>query len=478
LLESKHNSENLNEKGSLSLIEYTHKVDNIYNYEWSNFHNIEQFGSYIINSNKFPILEFVYRWSNDFQGIPRIQNFVNDHKILFKESYIKSNSVIISVVARPLLSILHEEFWQGLMESYFKLFHPICTLFSLVDFDPKTAPESLLSAIYFGGFITSANRSEEIRSYMNCYAIANIRKILFRVNLSSAKALGIYSFAFYINGNSKLSRVCLSHFARMNHALGITVDRKNLPLLDQYNRKIVCNNMSIYYYWAKLGPSSYEVACEDKKSEIDIYDPKYQCPNLSLNLCSDEYICAIYSVFCTQFAKLSDFSSHTNSKFCKYEINRIKNEIESIIIKANEIYNDAKVTLQSLINLKPEYKSNTLIFLEMIKSPYIVSILSIYSKMLEVSKHRYLTLIKDILDKSAELWGLLSSNSDFIYIYGWSTYTVAFHLIQVYPHCSKEQKKVVVTILDSMISLYYKEGLSCNSTNFLILYTQFNLIKR
>jgi hypothetical protein len=476
-LESKYNSENLKEKGSLSLIKYTHKADNIYNYEWSNFHNIEQFGSYIINSKKFPIQEFIFRWSNDFQGIPRIQNFMNDHKNASKESYIEPRSVIISVIARPLLSILQEEFWRGLMESYFKFFHPVCILFSLVNFDPKTAPESLLSAIYFAGFITSANRSEDIRLYMNSYAIANIRKMLFQVNISSAKALGIYSFAFYLNGNSKLSRVCLSHFARMNHALGITVDRKNLPLLDQYNRKIVCNNMESYYYWAKLGPSSHEVACEDEESEIDIYDPKYQYPNSSLNLSSDEYLCTVYSVFCTQFAKLSEFINQTNSKFCKYETKRIKNEIEAILINANENYNDAKVTLESLIDLKPEYKCNTSIFLEMMKAPYIVGILCIYSKMLEVSQYRYSASIKDILDKSTELWDLLSSNSDFIYIYGWITYTLAFHLIQVYPYCSKKQKKVVVSILDSIINLYYKEGFNCNSTNFLILYTQFNLIK-
>ncbi|KXN66011.1 hypothetical protein CONCODRAFT_12238 [Conidiobolus coronatus NRRL 28638] len=342
LLESEYSSKNLKEKGSLSLIKYTHKADNIYNYEWSNFQNIEQFGHYIINSKKFPILEFIYRWSGDLQSIPKIQSFMSDDKNEPKEIYSKPRPMLISVIARPLLSILQEAFWRGLIESYFKFFHPICTLFSLVNFDLKSAPEPLLSAIYFAGFITSLNRSEEIKSYMHSYAIINIKKILFRVNLSNAQALGIYSFAFYINGNSKLSRVCLSHFARMNHNLGLTINRKNLPLIDQYNSKIVYNNMRLYYSWAKLGPSSYEVTCEDEEAGLDIYDPKYQYPNSSLNLYNNEYLSTLYSVFCTRLAKLNNFLTAINSKFCKYKGKMIENEIESLSTKAEKIYKDAK----------------------------------------------------------------------------------------------------------------------------------------
>ncbi|KXN64549.1 hypothetical protein CONCODRAFT_80949 [Conidiobolus coronatus NRRL 28638] len=41
-IESKYTSKNLNDKRRISLIQYTHKVDNIHNYEWSNFQKIEQ----------------------------------------------------------------------------------------------------------------------------------------------------------------------------------------------------------------------------------------------------------------------------------------------------------------------------------------------------------------------------------------------------------------------------------------------------
>ncbi|KXN66010.1 hypothetical protein CONCODRAFT_12237 [Conidiobolus coronatus NRRL 28638] len=337
------------------------------------------------------------------------------------------------------------------MESYFKFFHPTRTLFSLADFDPKSAPESLLSAIYFAGFISSPSRSEEIISYMHSYAIANIKKILFRVSLSSAQALSIYSFAFYLNGNSKLSRVCLSHFARMNHILGLTVNRKNLPLLDQYNRKILCNYMRLYYGWTKLGPSSYEVTCEVEETGLDIYDPKYQYLNPSLNLYNNEYLSTLYSVFCTQLAKLTNFHTAINLKFCNYESKMIEKEIESLGIKAKKIYMNAKVTLESLSDLVPEYKYETSIYLEMIKGPYILLNLCINSKILELSNYRNLDKVKDIINNCIDGWELFSNNSSLDELYSWGPHIVAFNLIQIYPYCSKSQKNIVIFILKSII---------------------------
>jgi hypothetical protein len=477
LVESKYSSDRLNDKGSLSLIKYTHQVDNIFNYEWSNFQKVEEFGSYIINSNLFPITEYIYRWGDDLQNIPRIRSFTRDCKKKPNESYSKPKSQLISAIARPLLLITQKSFWTGLMESYFKFLHPSCTLFSLVNFEPSTTPESLLSAIYYAGFIIQPNRPNEIGTYMHAYAITNIKKILLSVKISSSQALGLYSYALYINGNSSLSRVCLSHFARMNHALGIGVSRKNLSIIDQYNRKLIYRNVRLYYVWAKLGPSSYKVVYdENEDKDLDIYEPKFQIPNSSLNLYNNEYLSTLYSVFCTQFAKLSNFNIAVNSTFCNHESKNTKQEIELLNIRANEIYNDAKVTMESLINLAPKYKSQTSIQLNLIKAPYIGCILCIYTKMLEISKSCDFSITKVILDNCIELWNLISSNKIFISKWSWAPYLVGFHLIKAYPHCSKTQKKSALFILKSIIQLFYKEGYNLNTMNFIILKTQFDLI--
>jgi hypothetical protein len=401
---------------------------------------------------------------------------MKDHKNKSKKSSSMSKPKLISIIARPLLLILQEEFWAGLMKAYFIYFHPSCTLFSLSSFNPKIASESLLSAIYFAGFIVQPKFPDEVITYMHAYAINNIKKTLFRVNIRSAQALGIYSYAYYINGNYPLHRVCMSHFGRMCYALGININQNNLPKSDQVNIRLVNNNIKLYYDWAKLGPSLRDVASEDDEIDLDVYEPKYQFPDPGLNLCNSEYERNLYSVFCSEFAKLMSLSIIINSKFCKPGSSRLINEINDLNEKTNKVYNEAKLTLQSVINLAPEYKIQTSVYLEMIKAPFIVSILCIYSKMLETSGYNDLGLVKILLDKGIELWKLISSNSTFTDIWSWGPYIVAFHLIQVYPYCSKKQKQTVLFILKSIINMYYKESYNFNSMNFLILQTQFDLI--
>ncbi|KXN68266.1 hypothetical protein CONCODRAFT_9495 [Conidiobolus coronatus NRRL 28638] len=474
-IEFKSSSDSLKDKQSLSLAQYIHKCDNIHSYEWSNFQNIEQFGSFFISSNQFPLLEFIYRWGDDLQSIPKIQSFMSFHKNESKECY-RSKFQLISVIARPLLLILQETFWTGLMWSYLKYVHPFRPLFNLVNFDPKSASKSLLSAIYFAGFITQTNHSIEIYSYMQGYAMCNIKKMLFKINLSNAQALGIYAHAFYLNGNYSLSRVCLSHFGRMCNALGTGINRKKLHILDQHNRKLVHNIVKLYYNWEKLGRPPYGLASQEDEFDLDIYEPKYQLPNSNLNLCNNDYEGAAYSVFCCQFTKISNFTVVVNSKFCQHDSNIIKMEIESLSSKANEIYNNTILTLEPMINLIPEYKNRITEYLNLVKCSFIVCMLCIHSKMLESSENSNLGIIQNILDKGIELWELMSSNKYLIDIWSFGPFIAGFHLIQIYPLCANNQKEKVLYILKSIIQLYYREGYNINSMNFLLLQTQLKLI--
>ncbi|KXN71035.1 hypothetical protein CONCODRAFT_6342 [Conidiobolus coronatus NRRL 28638] len=356
-IEYKLNSDSLIDKGSLSLIKYTHKADNIHNYEWTNFQNIGQFGSFIINSNRFPIMEYIYNLDNDLQNIPRIQSFMKGHINEYNENIYRHKSQSISAIARPLLLILQEDFWGGLMKLYFKYLHPARPILNLANFDPKTASEHLLSAIYFAGSVIQSNLSNEITSYMHNYAIFSIKKILFKINLSCAQAIEIYSYAFYLNGNHSLSRACLSHFGRMCHALGINIDRKNIPILDQSNREHVYNIVKLYCNLIKLEAIPRGLVSQDDEFDLDVYEPKHHYPNSCLKLFNSDFESTIYSVFCCQFAKISNFSVAINSKFCKYESKTIEKKIEALNRKTIKVYNDAKLALESLINKSPEYKN-------------------------------------------------------------------------------------------------------------------------
>ncbi|KXN64987.1 hypothetical protein CONCODRAFT_13591 [Conidiobolus coronatus NRRL 28638] len=404
-IDPNYSSNSLDDNSGLSIIQYTHKADNIHSYKWSNFQKIEEFGNCNIDYIQFPIIEFIYRLGDDLQSIPRIGRFIKDHKNRAKKDYTKLKPNHISDIASPLLLVLQKSFWRGLMESYFKFVHPDIILFSIVDFDPKTASEFLLSAIYFAGFVIQPDFPEEVVSYMHAYATNNIKKILLSVKLSNAQALGLYSYAFYLNGNTSLSRVCLSHLARVSHTLGICITRKSLPMLNQYNRKLISNNMRLYYNWAKMGPSSYELDSEDEEDDLDIYESKYQFPNSSLNFCSNKHEGALYSIYCSQFAKLKNLNINIISKFCKFDSKRIKIEIEGLNNKVNDVYKYAKLSLESVVSLAPEYESQ--------------------NKKLEISKGTEYSITQVILDKGIELWELISSNTTFNDIWSWGPYTKA-----------------------------------------------------
>jgi hypothetical protein len=392
------------------------------------------------------------------------------------EIHSKSKSKFSPIIARPLLLILQETFWRSLMESYFKYFHPFRPLFNLVNFNLKTASDSLLSAIYFGGFVTLPNTSDELRSYMKAYATTNIKKMLFNVNLSSAQALCIYSHAFYLLGDYSLSRACCFHFGRMGYALGVNINRKSLAILDQYNRKLVYNTMKLYYNWTKLEISQYSLSSKEDEFDLDIYDPAYHLPNSSLNLHNNDYESVAYSIYCCAFTKLSNFSVAINSKLCKYEVETINEEIDKFNRTANEVYNDAKLTLEALIDISAEYKNQILTYLVMIKLTYIICKLCINSKQFEISKNRNLSIIQDILESGTELYEIISNNKYIIDVWSWGLYIAPFYLIQIYPHCTKNQKKTVDFILRSTVDMCHNEGFNCKPVNLLILDSQFKLI--
>ncbi|KXN65539.1 hypothetical protein CONCODRAFT_12846 [Conidiobolus coronatus NRRL 28638] len=468
------NKSNLNDTCSLSLIQYSHKCNNIHSYEWSNFQKIEQIGDFIINSGQFTILEFIFRWGEDLQSIPRIQSIICEHKSQFKESYNNTKSKDDFVLAGPILLILQDNFWAGLMESYFKYFHPTYMLFSLVDFDPKTASESLLSAIYFAGYIIQPNHSKEVFSYMKTYAICNIKRIQFTVNLSSAQALAIYCFAFALNGDASLSRVCLSHFGRICDALGISSNRKNTSNLAQYNRKLLYNYKKIYYNWTKLEPSKHDLLFEEDGADLNIYEFKYQLPNFDLNFGNISYERTLYPIFSCQFAKLVILVIEIYTKLGSYDSIKNRKEIDSLNTKTIETYKFAKITLESLLIRIPECKNEISKYLELLKIPYITCKLCINSKILETSYNTYTSVIQNIIDISIELLELFSSCPNLLNKWRWVPDIISFYLIQIYLRCDEMQRKNVAFMLKSLLNLYYIHDFNYNSMNFLILKSQLN----
>jgi hypothetical protein len=383
-----------------------------------------------------------------------------------------------TIIARPLLLVLKEDFWTSLIESYFIYFHPQCMLFNLVNFDPKTCPESLLSAIYYAGFTMQFGHHEEVVSYMHTYAICNIKKIMHSVKLSSVQALGIYGYALALKGYPSISRACYRNLFRMGHAIGITINRKNTPALDQYNRKITHSEMIYYTNWTKLGATKYDTLPEDDGVDIDTHDPKYQLSSPKLNLHNNDSERIIYSIFCSEFRKNHNQCVIVNNIICNYDSNRVEMGVTELNTKTNEIYSSSKASLEYLIDLYPEYKYLLNHYILLLRMLFLTSSLSIYGKMIESLKSNSFVTIEAIIDYCSEKWEIHSNNKYLTHMWSFGPFNSAFHLIKIYPHCTKTQRKTILTVLKSIIDFYYNEGLDVNSMNFLILKSQYDLFNR
>jgi hypothetical protein len=347
-------------------------------------------------------------------------------------------------------------------------------LFSLIDFNPETASESLLSAIYFAGFVVQPNHPDEILPYMKSYATCSIKKMQYAVNIPSVQALAIYCFAFTLSGDASLARICLSYFGRMSLSLGIGINRKNLSDLEKYNRELIYNFMMLYYNWSKLGSSKFTLISEEEAANFDIYDPRYQLQNSSLNFGNSDNEKILYSVFSCQIFKLVCLISYIFAKFSKHDSIQTKMKIEALNTKAIETYKSAKYALESLLTAIPECKNEILVYLELLKAPYLPCILCINSKMLQIYNND--KSIKIIIDSSIDLLGLFSNYPYALYLWRWVPDIIAFHLIQIYPYCSRKQRKTVLSILNSVMSLYYNSKFNFNSMNYLILKSRLYLI--
>ncbi|KXN70361.1 hypothetical protein CONCODRAFT_7050 [Conidiobolus coronatus NRRL 28638] len=364
------------------------------------------------------------------------------------------------------------------MKSYFLYFHPQCVLFNLSSFSTKTVSESLLSAIYYGGFLMQQGHHEEVVSYMHAYAICNIKKILHNVKLSSVQALGIYACAFNRNRNPDLSRVCLHHLFRMADAMGLSINRKNIPALDQYNRRTIYTEIIIHKNWTKLGTTIYSTLPEEHEENIDIHDPKYQLPNPDLNLHNNDHERIIYSTFCIELRKNHKQLHVVNNIFSNYEFNRRDMEIDELSIKTNEIYNNSKASLDYLINLYPQYGSLISRYILLVKIIFLVTSINIYYNTIESIKSIKFSAIESIIDKCIDIHEMLISNKNLVQVCSYFSLNASFHLIKVYPHGTKKQRIKIHYTLQKMIHFYIVEGFDINSLDFIILKTQFDLLNK
>ncbi|KXN65684.1 hypothetical protein CONCODRAFT_12661 [Conidiobolus coronatus NRRL 28638] len=201
------------------------------------FNNIDDLSSFILKSKQINLVYLSLIGAKKLQSVPKIQKLIENHEELssYKVYYPKSHT---PPYTSPLKLLTKSSFWESLLNVYFKSFYDSIPIFSIAQFNPKTAPESLLAAIYYTGYKSQPDQPKELTLYMDNYAKANLKLLIRECSLSAIQALLLYFSVYYYEGNAPLHYHCRAHATRIGYALGIHLDNKIFSELEKYTRRL------------------------------------------------------------------------------------------------------------------------------------------------------------------------------------------------------------------------------------------------
>jgi hypothetical protein len=209
------------------------------------FRDLEHFTSFMVNSKRISYSQLIITLSFDLNSVPKISQIIENSNLTMNSGILLPELYQMPPIARSLQIIFQQAFWDELVKLYINQFHPICTIFNLKHFDPKSTPSSLLAAIYYCGYHYYDQKTVELTDYMESFSKANLKRILFKPSLSNAQAILVYSYAYQLRGDLNLSRKFQSHLIHMCSALGIHIDTKMFSESTQFNRKTLFLKLAV-----------------------------------------------------------------------------------------------------------------------------------------------------------------------------------------------------------------------------------------
>jgi hypothetical protein len=130
-------------------------------------------------------------------GAEKLQKTQKIKKLIEIQSYILSpckkgntNTKSLSYTS-PLQILANQSYWSSLLETFFQRIHTMYPIISIKHFNPKTASQSLLTAMYYAGYKLQPEHSNEVNSYMDNYALNSLKYLFRSCSLTAIQALYI-----------------------------------------------------------------------------------------------------------------------------------------------------------------------------------------------------------------------------------------------------------------------------------------------
>jgi hypothetical protein len=451
-------------------------------YGFINFTSMEHFASYMVYSNRFPASHLFGEVGFLLINLPQVKALLSKSECLVSDSNNNSDEEVIENKEFIGLSeIFRPEFWLELIKLYILNFHIQTPLFNLKHFDISKLPQSLLTSIYCFGYNFKADKTPELTDYMAKLSQSNVNRILFKPNLTNAKALFIHHYNYYYMGKFVEGRAILVHLTRMCHALGIHIDTKSIYNSDEFDRSSLYRNLALSH--ENLG-TVYNLrpgfSVEIPSFNPTLYNSHWQLLNentnnlLNLNQIKMEH----YSKLCSLANEFRDKSLDTLSFSNLANLN--DEEIANVCLtKYNDLLSQSLIISLEFNKLEEQYSQySTDLFLtyEKIQLYYLFSYLLVF----EFGRLKSSQLTPQLTLKSLEISILIletlqkiDDSNNLMYFY----YLLGFNLMGIYNYLNVDDRQLVRDKLDV---LYYSVRGFDNKwgdLNYSLFVSGLNLIK-
>lgn len=253
------------------------------NIKFTGFQSISHLTNYII-TNEVISSKHVFALTSELsRGNAKVLALIhaNSNLIPLENQSTNSTSVEILPLARSLNLVYSQDFWDSLILLYFTKFHPIWPYLNLKTFNPLKVSTNLLTVIYFAGYQFSSSKTAELTNYMETLRNLTLKKCIFKINLSNLQALLILTTLYQLEGDLKLSRICLALLTRMCYSLGINLDTVIFPREQVLERKLLHRRIAIANYNLSR---NFQLSFDNNSFELPKFDPSIYDQLFNLNI--------------------------------------------------------------------------------------------------------------------------------------------------------------------------------------------------
>jgi hypothetical protein len=421
---------------------------------------------------------FLYN-SSIIQQKPKYQQFItsNQDKLPLNLSNIQ---VLIPIpISRPMQLLTQKSYWNDLINLYFKYIHPMAPIFSIHSFNSKTSGKSLLSAIYYGGFMLTQDKPPELVKYFNDYAENNIKEATRYISLQNAQATLLYSILMLLSGNFKAFKSCQAHAIRMSYAMGLHLNLKSFTPIQQYNRlQLFSTACAFHIGFYGMNSLSLNQLTELGDCNIEVLKPEYQIPNSKCAFYFDTEdgnivygVCA-YTYFILTYVQVQNLYSLGKCSNHTIQI-QFSALMDNITQKYLECMSTMEFLLKEFTHHEPEIKST--------KFKLIIIYHIINLEMYRVFRHKVKQLtasqITKMLDECIMLFDSIIESQGITQITHTHPYSAGLNFISIYPIANSREKSLIKQKLCELFD-YLSKGPIVDKLSYLIIKKEYENINK